>query len=95
MRALLERHVDDLPDGLRSVFVLRTIEDMPVQEVAQSLGLTEVAVRSRHLRARSLLREALAREIDATEPDVFAFAGARCDRIVAGVLAQIGVTPTR
>ena len=26
---------------------------------------------------------------------VFAFAGARCDRIVAGVLARIGATPSR
>jgi hypothetical protein len=93
MRAILERHVDGLPEALRTVFVLRAIEDLSVQEVAQCLGLTEVAVRSRHFRARSLLREALAREIDATEGDVFAFAGARCDRIVAGVLARI-CTPT-
>jgi RNA polymerase sigma-70 factor (ECF subfamily) len=95
MRALLERHVDELPDALRAVFVLRAIEDLSVQEAAQCLGLSEVAVRSRHFRARSLLREALAREIDATEADVFAFAGARCDRIVAGVLARIGATPSR
>jgi RNA polymerase sigma-70 factor (ECF subfamily) len=74
---------------------MRAVEDMPVQEVAQCLGLSEVAVRSRHFRARSLLREALASEIDATEADVFAFAGARCDRIVAGVLSRIGATPPR
>src|SRR4030095_15413710 len=71
MRALLERHVDELPDALRTVFVLRAIEDLSVQEVAQCLGLSEVALRSRHFRARSMLREALAREIDATEADVF------------------------
>jgi len=95
MRALLERHVDALPDALRAVFVMRAIEDLSVQEVAQCLGLSEVAVRSRHFRARALLREALAREIDATEADVFAFAGARCDRIVARVLARIAATPSR
>jgi RNA polymerase sigma-70 factor (ECF subfamily) len=95
MRALLERHVDGLPDALRAVFVLRAIEDMPVGEVAQSLGLSEVAVRARHFRARSLLREALARDIDASEADVFAFAGARCDRIVAGVMQRIGAKPSR
>jgi RNA polymerase sigma-70 factor (ECF subfamily) len=95
MRAVLERHVDQLPEALRTVFVMRAIEDMSVQEVAECLGLSEVAVRSRHFRARSLLREALAREIDATEADVFAFAGARCDRIVAGVLSRIGATPRR
>jgi len=95
MRALLERHVDGLPDALRAVFVMRAIEDLSVPEVAQCLGLSEVAVRSRHFRARSLLREALAREIDATEAGVFAFAGARCDRIVAGVLDRIGATPSQ
>lgn len=95
MRALLERHLDALPDGLRTVFVLRAIEDMPVQEVAQCLGLSEVAVRSRHFRARSLLRDALARDMDSTEAEVFAFAGARCDRVVAGVLARIGAKPSR
>jgi RNA polymerase sigma-70 factor (ECF subfamily) len=95
LRELLTRHVDGLPDALRTVFVMRAIEDMSVQEVAQCLGMSEVAVRSRHFRARSLLREALAREIDATESDVFAFDGARCDRIVAGVLARIGAMPPR
>ena len=95
MRALLERHIDGLPDALRAVFVLRAIEDMPVAEVAQALGLSEVAVRTRHFRARSLLREALAREIDATQVEVFGFAGARCDRIVAGVMKRIGAKPTR
>jgi RNA polymerase sigma-70 factor (ECF subfamily) len=95
VRALLERHIDDLPDALRAVFVLRAIEDMPVAEVAQTLGLSEVAVRARHFRARSLLREALAREIDATQVEVFGFAGARCDRIVAGVMQRIGTKPAR
>jgi len=95
MRELLERHIDELPDGLRTVFVMRAIEDLSVEEVAQCLGLSEVAVRSRHFRARSLLRETLAREIDASEPGVFAFAGARCDRIVAGVMERIGATPSR
>ena len=95
MRALLERHIEELPDALRTVFVMRAVEDLSVQEVAQCLGLSEVTVRSRHFRARSLLREALAREIDATEADVFAFAGARCDRIVAGVMQRIGATPPR
>lgn len=95
VRALLERHIDALPETLRTVFVLRAIEDLPVHEVADCLGLSEVAVRHRHFRARSLLREALAREIDAGEADVFAFAGARCDRIVAGVLRRIGAKPSR
>ena len=46
-------------------------------------------MRSRHFRARGLLREALARDVDLAERDVFAFDGARCDRIVANVLDRL------
>jgi RNA polymerase sigma-70 factor (ECF subfamily) len=46
-------------------------------------------VRSRQFRARSLLRESLAREIDLAERDVFEFGGSRCDRIVAAVLSRL------
>jgi RNA polymerase sigma-70 factor (ECF subfamily) len=57
-----------------------------VEETAQCLGIPEATVRSRHFRARSLLREALAQDIDLAERDVFAFGGAHCDRIVSQVL---------
>ena len=39
--------------------------------------------------ARALLRESLARDIDRTLEEAFSFDGARCDRIVARVLARI------
>jgi RNA polymerase sigma-70 factor (ECF subfamily) len=90
LRALIERHVDALPDALRTVFVLRGVEEMSVEDVAACLDLPAATVRSRHFRARALLREALARDIDVSERDAFAFDGARCDRIVAAVLARIG-----
>jgi RNA polymerase sigma-70 factor (ECF subfamily) len=40
-----------------------------------------------------LLRESLAREIDIAVQDAFSFAGERCDRIVAGVLARLEESP--
>jgi RNA polymerase sigma-70 factor (ECF subfamily) len=46
-------------------------------------------VRSRFFRARSLLRERIARELDHRLEEVFAFDGERCDRIVERVLARI------
>jgi RNA polymerase sigma-70 factor (ECF subfamily) len=49
-------------------------------------------VRTRLFRARALLRDSLARDIDNATVDVFGFAGARCDRIVATVLARIRET---
>jgi RNA polymerase sigma-70 factor (ECF subfamily) len=88
-RRLLEKKIDGLPDAFRTVFMLRAIEEMSVEEVAAALDIPEATVRTRFFRARSLLREALAREIDFAFEDAFAFAGGRCDRIVAGVLARI------
>ena len=88
-RRLLESKIDALPDAFRSVFVLRAIEELSVEETAASLGIAEATVRTRHFRARALLREALAREFDIALGEAFAFDGARCDRIVATVLARL------
>jgi RNA polymerase sigma-70 factor, ECF subfamily len=71
------------------VFVMREVEDMTVEETAACLGIPPATVRTRLFRARGLLREALARDFDTATVDVFGFAGARCDRIVAAVLARI------
>lgn len=89
LRALLERRIDALPAAFRTVFVMRELEEMTVEETAQALGIPQATVRTRLYRARSLLREALATEIDVTLPDAFSFDGARCDRIVARVLDRI------
>jgi RNA polymerase sigma-70 factor (ECF subfamily) len=89
MRRLLERQIDLLPDAYRTVFMLRAVEELPAEEVAAVLQIPEATVRTRFFRARSLLREALAQQIDLAYADAFAFAGERCDRIVAAVLARL------
>lgn len=89
MRALMERKLDELPEDFRTVFVLRAVEELSVDETAACLGIPEATVRSRHFRARGLLRESLAREIDVAERDLYDFGGARCDRIVAAVAARL------
>jgi RNA polymerase sigma-70 factor (ECF subfamily) len=89
IRQLLVRHVDALPSDLRTVFVMRSVEDLSVEETAQCLGIPEATVRTRHFRARALLRDSLTRDVDVAERELFEFDGARCDRIVANVLAAI------
>lgn len=89
MRRLLEKRIDALPDGYRSVFVLRALEELSVEETAAALDIPETTVRTRYFRARGLLRESLARDLDRSLEDAFAFAGERCDRIVANVLERI------
>ena len=88
-RRLIEDKVNRLPDNFRTVFVMRAIEEMSVAETAICLDIPEATVRTRYFRAKSLLREALAREIDFCLGEAFAFAEERCDRIVAGVLRQL------
>ena len=94
IRRLLERRIDDLPVAFRTVFIMRDVEDMSVQETADCLAIPASTVRTRLFRARALLREALARDLDAATADVFGFAGERCDRIVAGVLSRLAGTPS-
>ena len=89
MRKMLEARIDTLPEAFRSVFVLRALEEMSVEETAVALGLNEATVRSRFFRARALLREWLSRDIDVAQGDAFSFAGARCDRITANVMARL------
>jgi RNA polymerase sigma-70 factor (ECF subfamily) len=89
VRKQIEARIDTLPDQFRTVFMLRGVEELTVEEVALMLGIPEATVRSRFFRARSILREGLSRDIDMAIGDAFSFAGARCDRIVEGVLAKI------
>lgn len=90
VRRLLEARIDMLPDAFRCVFMLRAVEELSVEEVAQVLAIPEATVRTRFFRARGLLREGLSRDIDMATSDAFAFDGERCDRIVSAVLAKIG-----
>jgi RNA polymerase sigma factor (sigma-70 family) len=93
IRALIEAKLDQLPHDFRVVFVLRSIEELSVEETAKTLEIEEATVRTRHFRAKSLLRESLAREIDLAERDVFEFGGAHCDAIVERVMSRLGKEP--
>jgi RNA polymerase sigma-70 factor (ECF subfamily) len=57
MRIVLEAAVDSLPETYRSVFMLREVEGMSTAETAESLGISEVAVKVRLHRARALIRK--------------------------------------
>jgi RNA polymerase sigma factor (sigma-70 family) len=89
VRAILERRIDELPETFRTVFIMRDVEDMTVEETAECLGIPGATVRTRLFRARALLREALARDVDSATMEVFGFAGERCDRIVARTLSRL------
>ena len=93
VRKLLESRIDRLPDAFRTVFILRALEELSVEETALCLGIPEATVRTRFFRARGLLRESIARDVDMAVEEAFSFDGARCDRIVAAVLERIEHMP--
>lgn len=89
VRHLLETAIDALPEIFRTVFVLRAVEQMSVEETAASLGIAEATVKTRFHRARRQLRLDLEDRLGSALAGAFPFAGARCDRIVAAVLVRI------
>jgi RNA polymerase sigma-70 factor, ECF subfamily len=95
MGAMLQDAVAALPETYRMVFVLRSIEDMSTEETAECLDLSLDVVKTRLHRARGLLRKELLARAGASTASLYHFAGARCDRIVANVLARITATSQR
>jgi RNA polymerase sigma-70 factor, ECF subfamily len=92
VRRMLERAVDELPSSFRTVFVLRDIEEMSIEETAAHLGLRPETVKTRLHRARRLLRQSLDRTLSSAVSDVFPCAGARCTRITEAVLERLGLS---
>jgi RNA polymerase sigma-70 factor (ECF subfamily) len=59
LRSALDEAITALPTGYREVLLLRDVEGLPAAEVAEILGITEKAVKSRLHRARTSVRDAL------------------------------------
>jgi len=60
-RAIVRAGIDQLPDSYRDVLILRDIEELSTQEVADALGLTPTAVKVRLHRGRQALSTLLRR----------------------------------
>lgn len=56
---VLEHEINRIPPLLRKVFLLRDVEEVEMPEVAERLGISVAAAKSRLLRARLELRERL------------------------------------
>jgi RNA polymerase sigma-70 factor, ECF subfamily len=64
LREALKRALESLPPKYREVLILRDVQHLSIQETAQVLGITEGCVKTRLLRARFHMRDALAPGID-------------------------------
>lgn len=89
LRAHLEQAVDALPDVYREAFVLCEVEGLSQAEAAELLDSNVATVKTRLFRARRLLRQRLSDELSGVLPDLFAFDGERCDRLVNNVFQRL------
>ncbi len=89
VRRLMESAVARLPQDFRTVFVLREIEGMSVEETAEALDLVQATVKTRLLRARRRLQKDLAPEVRATLSGTFPFAGVDCEGLTGRVVETV------
>lgn len=88
LRSMLERAVSDLPENFRTVFVLHEIEGVSVEDAAEVLGIPTGTVKTRLMRARRKLQQALAPEVRGALVGTFPFAGLDCARLTERVIAD-------
>jgi RNA polymerase sigma factor (sigma-70 family) len=84
---LLEHAIDNLPDKYRMVYILKEVQGMPIDQVAESLNISEDNVKVRAHRAKNLLKETLYQT--SISANVFEFGNVRCDSVVANVMNRI------
>lgn len=64
LRAALRKAFASLGPKYQQVIVLRDVEHLSITDTAQALGITEAAVKTRLMRARLMMRDALAPGFD-------------------------------
>ena len=94
IRTRLEQAIADLPSDFRLVFVLREVEGLSVEEIAETLGIVPATVKTRNLRARRRLQRALEPELKAVLSGAFPFAGADCEAITEEVVRSFCGSPS-
>jgi RNA polymerase sigma-70 factor (ECF subfamily) len=68
VRQLLQEAICDLPLIYREVFLLRDVEELSVNESAETLGITIASVKVRLHRARMMLQKALVPQLKQVNP---------------------------
>lgn len=89
LRGILEAAIANLPQDFRLAFVMREVEGMSIEEIAEALDIMPGTVKTRLLRARRRLREALAPDLRASLTGAFPFAGLDCEALTEKVVAQL------
>jgi RNA polymerase sigma-70 factor, ECF subfamily len=88
MKKYLEHAIDELPETLRSVFIMREIEGLSVNETSDALSISIENIKTRLHRAKANLKDSLFEKAKG-EIDLFHFKMDRCDRVVLAVMFQL------
>ncbi len=86
-KEILEEAVKRLPEKYRTVFILKEIEGMSIEEISDSVGISKVNVKVRLHRAKSMLKEDIKGIIHFSS--LFTFGNERCDNITENVMDYI------
>ncbi|SNY99729.1 RNA polymerase sigma-70 factor, ECF subfamily [Flagellimonas pacifica] len=84
-KQFLENAIDSLSLKYRTVYMLREIEEMSINEISECLDVSKSNVKVRLHRAKNMLKERLY-ELTANKEDVFGFGFSRCDNITDSVM---------
>ena len=88
-KATLEQLINALPINYRAIFILRAIEKMAINDIAQILSLEYDVVKVRFHRAKKMLKVEIGQILTEQKLSLYEFAGDRCDNITHNVMAVI------
>jgi len=86
-KEMLEEAVKRLPEKYRTVFIFKEIEEMSIEEISDSLGISKVNVKVRLHRAKSMLKEDIKGILHFSS--LFTFGNERCDNMTENVMDYI------
>jgi RNA polymerase sigma-70 factor (ECF subfamily) len=89
LKRIMEQSVEKLPEPYRLVFLLRETENFSVAQTAEALNISEVNVKVRLNRAKSMLRTTI--EQWYSKADIYDFNLKYCSSMVDAVLKKIQV----
>jgi len=87
LKKILEEAIRQLPEKYRTVFIMREIENMNVEETRECLDISAVNVKVRLNRAKAMLKNSLSGYYQ--KDDILNFHLTRCDTIAENVMKQI------
>jgi len=86
-KEILEKAIQRLPEKYKSVYMLKEVEGMRIEETSEALSISKVNVKVRLHRAKSMLKKFILESADVST--LFTFGNERCDRVSDSVMNYI------